>query len=42
MKEHLNIYYLFLEDIMKNPMTREQKEQMWAVLLEAWKNKKPP
>jgi len=41
-KEHYNIYYLFLEDKRQHKMPSEKKEKILKSLQEIFKKIKPP
>ena len=42
MKEHYNLYYLFLEDKLKNPMPEKRRLEMRSALEKFYKSLKPP
>lgn len=42
MKEHYNLYYIFLEDMRRNPMSEERSAQIRKNLENYYKKIKPP
>ena len=42
MREHYNLYYLFLEDKLKNQMPAEKKEKILEKLKKIYENINPP
>lgn len=40
--EHCNLYYIFLEDKAKNPMPEERREKILKIIINIFKNIKPP
>lgn len=41
MKKHYNLYYIFLEDKLKNPMSEERRREMEKNILKILKKIKP-